>query len=152
MIPIIVKGNTAIIDVNPDAPLVTYMDKWYSHGYLASLGQVGEGRYGVKQVTYNLNKVSLKRVQDIANKFDTGAFSCPVCKRRAAVAEQEPETTPKRPPGAPTPAQDEPPELDLGYPEFDDVFTDPKEPNGADAVEKLITMLDKLTLYGTVTG
>ena len=147
MIPIIVKGNTATIDVNPDAPVVTYLDKWYSHGYLASLGLLENKKYAVRQVTYNLKRVGLARVQEIANKFDTGAFTCPVCQRKAAATKASQDRRPPAPP-AQVPTVTEQP--DLSFPEFDDVFNDTKEADRDSAVDTLTTMLDKLTLFSAL--
>lgn len=92
---IIVNGNIATIEVNPTAVLSTYLDKWRTHGYIASLGLVGGKRYAVKQVKYNLGMVSLSKVQEVAGKFDAGAFNCPVCQKLSdEILSEEPSDEP----------------------------------------------------------
>ena len=84
-------GDRAVIMAN-EGPLVTFVDKWNSHGYIASLiekeSEDGSGYvYAIGKVVYDLAKVPLEKVQEIASKIANGEFSCPVCRRLATQAD-----------------------------------------------------------------
>jgi len=89
------SGGRAVIMAN-EGPLVTFVDKWNSHGYIASLIEKetdnGGYVYAIGKVVYDLAKVSRDKVFEIAKKIANGEFSCPVCRRLATQAdEQKPE-------------------------------------------------------------
>ena len=91
-VPIVtLSGDRAVIMAN-EGPLVTFVDKWKSHGYIASLiekeSEDGSGYvYAIGKVVYDLTKVPLEKVQEIASKIANGEFSCPVCRRLATQAD-----------------------------------------------------------------
>ena len=80
-VPIQIIGSSAVLDANPEAKLETFLDHWDS-GYLASLGSL-KGQYVIKKVIYDIDKVSIDKVREVAKKLDEGLFECPVCQRIA---------------------------------------------------------------------
>ena len=86
------SGGRAVIMAN-EGPLVTFVDKWNSHGYIASLIEKetdnGGYVYAIGKVVYDLAKVSRDKVFEIAKKIANGEFSCPVCRRLATGESKE---------------------------------------------------------------
>ena len=80
-VPIQIIGSSAVLDANPEAKLESFLDHWDS-GYLASLGSLN-GQYVIKKVIYDLEKVSVDKVREVAKSIDEGLFECPVCQRIA---------------------------------------------------------------------
>lgn len=80
-VPIQIIDDRAILDANPEAKLATFLDHW-SMGYIASLGEL-EGMYVIKKVIYDLNKVDINKVREVAKKVDEGLFECPACQKIA---------------------------------------------------------------------
>lgn len=72
--------NRGIIEVNPAAKLLTFVDKWNSQGFMALLGKINETPI-VKQVTYDLARVSQAQIMNVAEKMKDGSFDCPACKQ-----------------------------------------------------------------------
>jgi len=94
-IQIVVNGSRAILKPNPNAKTITFLDRWMSHGYLATLGQQGSDIL-LQKVVYDLEKVPFSKVQEVADNIDKQKFSCPVCQKMAEessnVQEQPPIT------------------------------------------------------------
>ena len=80
-VPIQILGNRAIVSAN-EGKLVTYMDKFSSHGYISSLIEK-DNVYAIGKVIYDLDKVPISKVQEIAQKVGEGLFECPVCQKLA---------------------------------------------------------------------
>ena len=84
-----------------EGPLVTFVDKWNSHGYIASLiekeTENGGYVYAIGKVIYDLAKVSEEKVLEIAKKIANGEFSCPVCRRLATQADEQKSEEPAKP-------------------------------------------------------
>ncbi|MBC8521957.1 MAG: hypothetical protein H8D26_08245 [Methanomicrobia archaeon] len=87
-IQIVVNGSRAILKPNPNAKTITFLDRWMSHGYLATLGQQGSN-YLLQKVVYDLEKVPFSKVQEVADNIDKQKFSCPVCEKMAEEREAE---------------------------------------------------------------
>ena len=80
-VPIQILGNRAIVQAN-EGKLVTYLDKFSTHGYISSLIEKGNV-YAIGKVIYDLDKVPISKVQEISHKIGEGLFECPVCTRLA---------------------------------------------------------------------
>jgi len=78
-VPIQIIGNRAIVQAN-EGKLVTYLDKFSSHGYISSLIEKGDV-YAIGKVIYDLDKVPISKVQEISHKIGDGLFECPVCQQ-----------------------------------------------------------------------
>lgn len=78
-VPIQILGNRAIVSAN-EGKLVTYLDKFYSHGYISSLIEKGDV-YAIGKVIYDLDKVPISKVQEISHKIGEGLFECSVCQK-----------------------------------------------------------------------
>ena len=99
-VPLVTFSDGRAVIMANEGPLVTFVDKWNSHGYIASLIEKetdnGGYVYAIGKVVYDLAKVSREKVLEIAKKIANGEFSCPVCRRLATKAdEQKPEAKPE---------------------------------------------------------
>jgi len=143
------SGDRAVIMAN-EGPLVTFVDKWNSHGYIASLiekeSEDGSGYvYAIGKVVYDLAKVPLEKVQEIASKIANGEFSCPVCRRLATQADSSNyrEAEKREEPAVETssvpeePAKEQPEEPDE---------SEERERARARAVKEIVHMLDDILL------
>jgi len=143
------SGDRAVIMAN-EGPLVTFVDKWNSHGYIASLiekeSEDGSGYvYAIGKVVYDLAKVPLEKVQEIATKIANGEFSCPVCRRLATQADssnhheakklEEPVVEASSVPEEPEKEQNEEPDE-----------SERRERARARAVKEIVHMLDDILL------
>jgi len=143
------SGDRAVIMAN-EGPLVTFVDKWNSHGYIASLiekeSEDGSGYvYAIGKVVYDLAKVPLEKVQEIASKIANGEFSCPVCRRLATQADssnhreaekhEEPVVEASSVPEEPAKEQTEEPDE-----------SEERERARARAVKEIVHMLDDILL------
>ena len=87
-VPIQIINDSAVLDANPKAVFEAVLDKWNSSGYWASLGALN-GQYVIKKVIYDLGKVSVEKVREVAKSIDEGLFECPVCTRLATHSADE---------------------------------------------------------------
>lgn len=136
-VPITVDGDRAIILTNPEAKAIQFLDRWTSHGYFATLGQLGE-EYMLQKVIYDLTRVPFTKVQEVARSIDTGKFKCPVCQKMtksitAAKVENVAERTTSTATAAVPPA----------------ATMEPEESRRI-AVESLIQQLDAVVLMGAL--
>ena len=127
-----------------EGPLVTFVDKWNSHGYIASLIEKetdnGGYVYAIGKVVYDLAKVSREKVLEIAKKIANGEFSCPVCRRLATQAdEQKPEAEPE----SITEEQEEKTEVDE---------SEQRESDRARAIKDIVNALDDVLLMRVALG
>ena len=74
-----ILGDRAVVTAN-EGTLVTYLDKWSTHGYISSLIEKGDV-YAIGKVIYDLNKVDINKVREISHKIGEGMFECPVCQK-----------------------------------------------------------------------
>ena len=74
-----ILGDRAVVTAN-EGELVTYLDKWSTHGYISSLIEKGDV-YAIGKVIYDLNKVDINKVREISHKIAEGLFECPVCQK-----------------------------------------------------------------------
>ena len=129
-----------------EGPLVTFVDKWNSHGYIASLIEKetdnGGYVYAIGKVVYDLAKVSRDKVLEIAKKIANGEFSCPVCRRLATQAdEQKPEAKPEA--SDITEEQEEKNEVDE---------SERRESDRARAIKEIVNALDDVLLMRVALG
>ena len=78
-VPIQILGDRAVVTAN-EGNLVTFLDKWSTHGYVSSLIEKGNV-YAIGKVIYDLNKVDINKVREISHKIGEGMFECPVCQK-----------------------------------------------------------------------
>lgn len=92
-VPLVTFSDGRAVIMANEGPLVTFVDKWNSHGYIASLIEKetdnGGYVYAIGKVVYDLAKVSRDKVLEIAKKIANGEFSCPVCRRLATGESKE---------------------------------------------------------------
>lgn len=81
-LPITVRGNRAVIRANPGANVVSVLDRWLTHGYIATIGELN-GYYVLHKVIYDVEKVPMDKVYEIAKGIDEGSFQCPTCQKMA---------------------------------------------------------------------
>ena len=141
------SGGRAVIMAN-EGPLVTFVDKWNSHGYIASLIEKemdnGGYVYAIGKVVYDLAKVSEEKVLEIAKKIANGEFSCPVCRRLATQAdEQKPEEPVKPEVSDITEEQEEKTEADE---------SERRETDRARAIKEIVNALDDVLLMRAALG
>lgn len=142
------SGDRAVILAN-EGPLVTFVDKWNSHGYIASLiekeSEDGSGYvYAIGKVVYDLAKVPAEKVQEIAKKIANGEFSCPVCRR---LATQQPDSSSHEAEKPEEPVVDTSSvveEHEEKEPEEDE--SEQRERARARAVKEIVNMLDDILL------
>ena len=144
------SGDRAVIMAN-EGPLVTFVDKWNSHGYIASLiekeSEDGSGYvYAIGKVVYDLAKVPLEKVQEIASKIANGEFSCPVCRRLATQADSSNHREVEKPeePAVEASSVPEEPEKKEQTEEPDE--SEERERARARAVKEIVHMLDDILL------
>ncbi|RLG34415.1 hypothetical protein DRN97_02580 [Methanosarcinales archaeon] len=147
------SGDRAVIMAN-DGPLVTFVDKWNSHGYIASLiekeSEDGSGYvYAIGKVVYDLAKVPLEKVQEIATKIANGEFSCPVCRRLATQADSSNHREVEKHEEAAVEASSVPEEPEKEQPEEPDE-SEERERARARAVKEIVHMLDDILLMRAV--
>jgi len=151
-VPIQIINDSAVLDANPDAVFEAVLDKWTSSGYWASLGALN-GQYVIKKVIYDLDKVSVDKVREVAKKVDEGLFECPVCQRIATqsagkngdgkqIAEEEKKEEPVLKEKRPKPKHKEEgkaPELELDEVEI-------QEREREKAIHKIVSAMDEILL------
>jgi len=147
------SGDRAVIMAN-EGPLVTFVDKWNSHGYIASLiekeSEDGSGYvYAIGKVVYDLAKVPLEKVQEIATKIANGEFSCPVCRRLATQADSSNHREVEKHEEAAVEASSVPEEPEKEQPEEPDE-SEERERARARAVKEIVHMLDDILLMRAV--
>jgi hypothetical protein len=158
-VPIQILGNRAIVQAN-EGKLVTYLDKFSTHGYISSLIEKGNV-YAIGKVIYDLDKVPISKVQEISHKIGDGLFECPVCTRLATQSadednngegeplkeaetedkkEEEPvlKEEPKQKPKQEVPKKPEP-ELELDEVEIQELERER-------AIQKIVTAMDEILL------
>ena len=137
------SGDRAVIMAN-EGPLVTFVDKWNSHGYIASLIEKetdnGGYVYAVGKVVYDLAKVSAEKVLEIAKKIASGEFSCPVC-RRLATGESKEQAKPEA--SDITEEKEEKPEMDE---------SERRDNDRARAIKEIVNALDDVLLMRVAIG
>jgi len=143
------SGDRAVIMAN-EGPLVTFVDKWNSHGYIASLiekeSEDGSGYvYAIGKVVYDLAKVPLEKVQEIATKIANGEFSCPVCRRLATQADSSNHHEAEKPEEPAVETSSVPEEPEKEQPEEPDE-SEERERARARAVKEIVHMLDDILL------
>jgi len=143
------SGDRAVIMAN-DGPLVTFVDKWNSHGYIASLiekeSEDGSGYvYAIGKVVYDLAKVPLEKVQEIASKIANGDFSCPVCRRLATQADSSNHHEAEKHEEPAVEASSVPEEPEIEQTEEPDE-SEERERARARAVKEIVHMLDDILL------
>ncbi len=143
------SGDRAVIMAN-DGPLVTFVDKWNSHGYIASLiekeSEDGSGYvYAIGKVVYDLAKVPLEKVHEIATKIANGEFSCPVCRRLATQADSSNHREVEKPEEAAVEASSVPEEPEKEQIEEPDE-SERRARARARAVKEIVHMLDDILL------
>ena len=74
-----ILGDRAVVTAN-EGNLVTYLDKWSTHGYISSLIEKGNV-YAIGKVIYDLNRVDINKVREISHKIGEGLFECPACQK-----------------------------------------------------------------------
>jgi len=96
VLPIRVQGSRAIIKANPGAAVVSVLDRWLSHGYIATIGELN-GYYVLHKVIYNVSKVPMEKIYEIAKGIEDGSFDCPTCQKMASEQAQEVLYKPEKP-------------------------------------------------------
>ncbi|GAH19471.1 unnamed protein product [marine sediment metagenome] len=151
IVPIQILGNRAIVSAN-EGKLVTYLDKFSSHGYISSLIEK-DNVYAIGKVIYDLDKVPISKVQEVAQGIGDGKFECPVCTRLATQSvdnngdgepiTKEPkkeEPVLKEKPSTPEPKEEvKEPELELDEVEI-------KELERERAIQKIVNAMDEILL------
>ena len=152
-VPIQIINDSAVLDANPKAVFEAVLDKWNSSGYWASLGALN-GQYVIKKVIYDLEKVSVDKVREVAKSIDEGLFECPVCQRIATQSagednngEGEPLKEDKKEEPVlkekPTPKEEAPkvpePELELDEVEIQELEREK-------AIQKIVSAMDEILL------
>ena len=143
------SGDRAVIMAN-EGPLVTFVDKWNSHGYIASLiekeSEDGSGYvYAIGKVVYDLAKVPVNKVHEIATKIANGEFSCPVCRRLATQADSSNHREAEKPEEPVVEASSVPEEPEKEQIEEPDE-SEERERARARAVKEIVHMLDDILL------
>ena len=96
VLPIRVQGSRAIIKANPGAAVVSVLDRWLTHGYIATIGELN-GYYVLHKVIYDVSKVPIEKIYEIAEGIEDGSFDCPTCQKIASEQAQEVTHTPGEP-------------------------------------------------------
>lgn len=145
-----VIGNRAVVNAN-EGELVTFLDHWTTQGYLSSL-ITSDNQYMIGKVIYDLTKVPISKVHEVAQKIDAGEFSCPVCQRMATQSvdnngdgeplkeEKEEEPVLKEKPKPKEEVKE--PELELGLDEVEIIELERER-----AIQKIVSAMDEVLLY-----
>jgi len=151
-VPLVTFSDGRAVIMANEGPLVTFVDKWNSHGYVASLIEKetdnGGYVYAIGKVVYDLAKVSRDKVLEIAKKIANGEFSCPVCRRLATQAdEQKPEAKPEG-------ITEEPakPEVSDITEEKEAEESEERETDRARAIKEIVNALDDVLLMRVALG
>lgn len=153
-IEIVVNGNRATLKPNPDAQTVTFLDRWTSHGYLATLGQQGSS-YLLQKVVYDLDKVPFAKVQEVAQNLNENAYSCPVCQKMAEEREAAAASNVQEQPQIVEPVKEAVVAKPIEIEALKSVPVDPDEERERlkeEAVKRLISILDESLLFKMIKG
>lgn len=149
-VPILITEDRALLDANPSAKLETYLDHWTSSGYIAALGSLNK-QYVIKQVIYDLDKVDINKIREIAHKIDAGEFSCPTCQRLVQESEDnngESESKRAEEPVVKPMVKPAVGEKEDEVLELDDVEI--QEQARARAIQKIVSAMDDFLLYKAI--
>jgi len=147
-VPLVTFSDGRAVIMANEGPLVTFVDKWNSHGYIASLiekeTENGGYVYAIGKVIYDLAKVSEEKVLEIAKKIANGEFSCPVCRRLATQADEHKPEEPAKPESSDiTEEQEEKNEAEE---------SEERESDRARAIKEIVNALDDVLLMRVALG
>jgi len=143
-VPLVTFSDDRAVIMANEGPLVTFVDKWNSHGYIASLiekeTENGGYVYAIGKVVYDLAKVSKDKVLEIAKKIANGEFSCPVCRRLATQADEHKPEEPAKPEASDITEEQEAEE------------SEERESDRARAIKDIVNALDDVLLMHVALG